>query len=51
MKTIKKKAPKPKKLGEKVATEIDENIGHRLKSFRLAANLSQEQLGKSLAGR
>jgi transcriptional regulator with XRE-family HTH domain len=43
-----KKNPEPKKLREKVANEIDEGIGHRLKSFRLAAKMSQEQLGRSL---
>jgi len=48
MTTIKKKPTKPKKPREKVANEIDEGIGNRLKSFRLAAKMSQEQLGKSL---
>ena len=48
MTTIKKKPAKPKKPREKVANEIDEGIGHRLKSFRLAAKMPQEQLGKSL---
>ena len=48
MTTIKKTPAKPKKLREKVANEIDEGIGHRLKSFWLAAKMSQEQLGKSL---
>jgi len=40
-----RKAKKPR---VKVANEVDEGIGHRLKSFRLAAKMSQEQLGKSL---
>ena len=48
MTTIAKKLAKPKKLRMKVANEVDEGIGHRLKSFRLAAKMSQEQLGKSL---
>ena len=45
MTTIAKKLAKPKKPRMKVANEVDEGIGHRLKS---AAKMSQEQLGKSL---
>jgi len=48
MTTIKKRPPKPKKPREMVPNEIDQSIGQRLKSFRLAAKMSQEQLGKVL---
>ena len=48
MTTIKRKSAKLQKPRERVTNEIDEGIGHRLRSFRLAAKMSQETLGKSL---
>ena len=46
--TTKKKLPTPSKPREKVANELDEIIGHRLRSFRLAAKMSQSDLGAKL---
>ena len=46
--TTKRKPTTPRKLREKVANELDEIIGHRLRSFRLAAKMSQSDLGAKL---
>jgi transcriptional regulator with XRE-family HTH domain len=46
--TTKKKPPTPRKPREKVANELDEIIGHRLRSFRLAVKMSQSDLGNKL---
>jgi transcriptional regulator with XRE-family HTH domain len=43
-----KKSSTPKKPTKKAANEIDQRIGQRLKSFRIAAKMSQEELGKHL---
>jgi len=46
--TTKRKPPTPRKPREKVANELDEIIGDRLRSFRLAAKMSQSDLGAKL---
>jgi transcriptional regulator with XRE-family HTH domain len=48
MMTTKKKLSARRKPMEKVASDIDKTIGHRLRSYRLAAKMSQTELGSFL---